>query len=688
MDNRKIYRKSFDLYRILMLHKNIFTKEKSLELYLKIFAGFILAVILVLYSFLWLNSCAPITEHWQLYYVELVKRGKLPYKDFYYYLPPLNLMIDCILWKFSGGKLIVYTCFRLVERILLSEIIYYELSRYFDWKKVWIFSLCGIILGTANVYDLFGDYTQSATFLIVLLLICLVRFIEKNEPKYLIGAGCFLSLEFFLKQNVFLAVAIVFFIALIVFCVFQKDKNFLKYFYHIVAGCILVLFVFFFYMYINDMIVPFFEQVYLGVDSKGNIINIIFLGLKIMLKNSMVLVLAITFFLIIYFAKVENTRLFFLATLLFGSLIYVNFESQIKETIYALKDSYVGYVIFVYIILFVLIGLFCEKKLSKFMQHFFLLLAISGIFLIYLYIAKIDFNSIATRIYETTGVFNILDYFDDFLTVLTIILMVYFAEKKESIQFIFVVSGFALAYSTVMSNGSGVAVCAYVLLLPITLTILTSVRGKCYKVRNYCIFGVIFFACFVCMCQKVICPYSWWGCTSFPLSERTEEMNSKFLAGYKLSVDEKKKYELITKVIESNIPEDGVVWGYPNITIYNFLTERFNINGFVPIPWYDVCSKEYAKKEAYLLEKNNPDIVVWCDIPGAIEVHESMYLQGEELGQRDIIKWFYSAEKEDYELIGQMDNVYVYKLIKNNQDISYSYIENPERENATLNIVD
>ena len=48
-------------------------------------------VIIVVYSAIYWNRVIPFTDGWGIYYAELMKTGKYPYRDFYVYLPPLNL---------------------------------------------------------------------------------------------------------------------------------------------------------------------------------------------------------------------------------------------------------------------------------------------------------------------------------------------------------------------------------------------------------------------------------------------------------------------------------------------------------------------------------------------------------------------------------------------------------------------
>ena len=78
--------------------------------------GIFLAV--VCYSAIYANNTFPISEGWNVNYVELIWHGKVPYRDFYYYLPPLNLLVDAVLWKLSFGSLLLYRLWWLLQPLL------------------------------------------------------------------------------------------------------------------------------------------------------------------------------------------------------------------------------------------------------------------------------------------------------------------------------------------------------------------------------------------------------------------------------------------------------------------------------------------------------------------------------------------------------------------------------------------
>ena len=143
----------------------------------------LLCVVILAYSSIYFANTMPITEGWNVNYAELALHGKFPYRDFYYYLPPLNILIDVVLWKLSFGSLFIYRAWWLVQRIAIYELMFRLLCRYFNQYAAFAACAFSAILCTASVYDLFGDYNQTVPFLSVLLLYCVLGFTEAADKK-------------------------------------------------------------------------------------------------------------------------------------------------------------------------------------------------------------------------------------------------------------------------------------------------------------------------------------------------------------------------------------------------------------------------------------------------------------------------------------------------------------------------
>lgn len=116
--------------------------------------GIFLAV--VCYSAIYANNTFPISEGWNVNYVELIWHGKVPYRDFYYYLPPLNLLVDAVLWKLSFGSLLLYRLWWLLQRATIFTLLFRLISRYINVVSTFVACLFSVMLCASSVYDLLG----------------------------------------------------------------------------------------------------------------------------------------------------------------------------------------------------------------------------------------------------------------------------------------------------------------------------------------------------------------------------------------------------------------------------------------------------------------------------------------------------------------------------------------------------
>ena len=245
----------------------------------------------------------------------------------------------------------------------------------------------------------------------------------------------------------------------------------------------------------------------------------------------------------------------------------------------------------------------------------------------------------------------------------------------------------ASCYSTAMATGVGsVSTISAFVTIPALFIVedyktleKNNISSRNIKFLEYAF--IIFLS--VCMSQKLVCSYSWWGDEEDSYWEKTEISSIECLKGFKFSSNEIMRYDRLFEVIRDNTDSDSVIFSFPYSKVYNVFLDNYNMNTFAPVVFYDVCASDVAIEDSKRLEEKKPDIVIWLDIPGCIETHESLFAGGESLGQRYIQKWF-SDVKDEYTLIGQVDNVFVYKL-GNEKDVVSSYIRRKTATNETSN---
>ena len=685
------------------MKKETWTKICSfLEKHEKIIFG----VIIVLFAFMFYLSYMihniPYTVGWGNSYADLMIEGKMPYRDFYYYLPPLNLLIDLFLWKFSFGHIFVYTLFRIIERIVIILCMYNLISKFAKPRYAAIGSMLGVVIFSAQYYDIIGDYNQTTLLLAIVLTSIYIRFVkqaneteitDKKQFKYLLYGGIILGLSFLLKQTLFLADTIIFFIAITLFFIIKKRKSYIKSIGMTLIGIFIPLAITGIWLAANNALVPFIEQVYLNVDSKGSLISILVNYFLVCIKFKNILVVAFTAICIYFYKKklvineknsqkdVAYSALFLIMlTLILCLLVLIgNVMSLDKNT-----TPFIRIIIFEGCIT-ILTSILQRKKERNKNKEIAYYIALALIIFISVVIKYATDNSGMTVVLLFEG-FENFELLFQMINIGSVLFWLCLARKcfktKDTETFIWYMllsGGIAYSYNRAMAASQEITNVGSVFLIPILVTyILHKSSGK----RNVLKYMVVLSSVMIpiaCMSSKLVTTYMWWGWYEPTLEEkRWNSINVPGLEGYRVTKETKEMYEEIYKVIKENSNEDSIIYGFPHIKIFNVLLKNENMNYFVPVPFYDVCSDSYIKKDIETLKQNPPDIVVFVDIKDAFEKHEEVYRNGRKLEQREFQEWLLNeAEKGNYTLIGQHGNLYVYK-INNGEEIKYTYFQKQE----------
>ncbi|MCD7716294.1 MAG: glycosyltransferase family 39 protein [Lachnospiraceae bacterium] len=626
-------------------------------------------------------------------YAELVLQGKFPYRDFYYYLPPLNLLFDIITWKLSFGLLIVYRAWWFAQRILIFELLLFLLCRYY--KPLYAFIACSFasVLGTASVYDLFGDYNQTVVLLAVCLVYCAVAFAdassEKDKCRKLIKAGVVLGLMFLCKQTIFVAAVFTFFIVLAIACRLKKDGSFPRYIAAVFGGVMIIVVPALAVLGLNGAMIPFIEQAFLHTGGKGSLFATLVIRLINKLPHIFAWIMIGEVLMMIYLGNKKNVdggnsqsgRMAFIVFLLTGCVI---FQNNISVFLNALSDytrfSYIQVIICIGLLLFIAVLMTgCFKRPALRISEEFSLgmcFASCAFILIAGYIADMQSEELANVVFNESGLYSVITeflYFAVFYAVILVLLKKLLSVKRSADSVnegkLWISCGaFAAIYSSSMASGSELPYNGMWIGLCFILCEAFSVMVYDKRLEHILKYSLTFgcgILSFACMAQKTMVSYVWWGCDSESRSEKTYTTDISALKGFRFSEDMKNTLEGITELIEDNCDEDAVIYGFPYIKLFNILTERYNFETFVPVMFYDVVDDLYVDKENELLKDNLPDIIIWQDIPGCMETHEEAYRDGELLEQRNTEAYFKEILPTEYYILGTYDNITVYKLRDN-----------------------
>lgn len=644
----------------------------------------------------------PLSSGWGQHYSNLMLSGKVPYKDFYYYLPPYNLLLDTVIWKLSCGHFIVYVLFRLVERVLIFSILFKLLCKFVKPKHAFISTICSYLLFIGTVYDLIGDYNQTMLLFAVLLTYSYIKFAEyfktdnKKQYRQLFISGLLIGLSFTLKQPLFLSEVLIFFPILTFIYIFNKRKDYFKSLAISVSGILIPIIITLGSLFLCGAAGQFMSQVYLGGSGKGGVSSLITVLIDCCINFKFLL---ISSFIIAYFylrRKQVNVGLndkeknylviLVLVSLVFSYLLYTVQISNLDVIFHHL----IGYISLIIIFAICIIDRIILKKKRD--NNFSYITLFFG--LIFLLIALIVEFNYAQFIYLETSLFGSLPELCTIITTLCIIFSIYLLSKNfrnkelslNNIKWLFLILGGILyEYSCAMGSLTTHVAGATIILALLVSYILDTFANKKDNLVKISVVVFTVLLSFTIYSQKIAKSYSWWGWDQKVLDIRKlYSIDIPGLEGYRVSRDVKTMYEEMYKVIKENTNDDSIIYGFPYNSVFNVLLNNNNLDVFVPVPWYDVCSDEYAIKDANTLSKKNPDIVIWYDIPGAIEAHEELYRHGDEVGQRQIINWFIDAYfNKKYILIGQYNNLFIYKL-NDGSSPSYTYIKKAKAKNKVI----
>lgn len=672
-----------------------------------ILCGSLLVVGILAYSSVYLTNVYPFTEGWGIYYVELMNRGQVPYRDFYYYLPPLNLVIEWVFWKLSFGSLFLFRLWYVVQRIVMSLLLYKLLTKWFAPCFAWIACLVGTILRTAVVWDLGGDYNQTQTLFALILIYMVVWFLEKdaNSPvksifryKYIFFAGMVIALMVLLKQSAGLAALLVCLVFLICYCICFRDKHFIQYCIATAAGAAIPLCICVAILAANGAFIPFLEQFFGVAGAKGGIGTILFAGWKTIFTNWKNILIFLTgllalWSLVLCAKKKHSAAIFAVHLLVFLLAVYMGYGSAVKQTLSVICTSKTMLLIFA-VVAAASIALAWKQDCSI-LYPFASRNYLGFTALLYLAVCVIIFINpwdIVISLYKSTSLFSDVPSIISYCSLFTAFICIaaqFFSYAKDrtalypvAMTFVFA-GGIADAYANLMNASSTVYPITAFILGPMLIVMLFSLDiQKWTRIKNLILCVLCVAVCGICMTQKYTTAYSWWGSeVTYSMDERSETTELEALKGFRLSEQRKTEFEEITKIIESNRDKNSTVWGYPHIKIFNILTDCYDVDDPVPVLFYDVCSDEAAYTEAEWLEENYPSFVIWCDMPSCIELHEQLYRNGNPLGQREIISWFSKVKDTAYVKVGQVGNLFVYQL--NDLPRNYTYFQNPDAINIT-----
>lgn len=553
--------------------------------------------IILIYNLAFLNRFYPITEGWFSTYAWFFNHGQFPYRDFYFFLTPLYLIIMGVFTTLFGYDFIYLRIFGLIIVLLMTFFLYKNFEIIFGSAVASFVTIVGIIYYQSNNAHITYDFIQFVTLFGLVQSFLLLKYIDgsgnniKAKTIWLFLAGVFASLAFLTKQSNGFMITVFSFTGLLLISLSKGFKEGLRVSLLYIGGFAIPVVLTVLWLLANSALFKFIEQVLTGsVEAKGGIDKIFFSW--------------------------------------FQGILTENFAARLWEILFIMLVF--GYWIYIFI---------RKKKENKIINN--LLLLIPSIIL--LIVVFLPFLINKTHVYELAilghrGIDNIIVAAISIPLLSIIICIVLFILKKPNNNYIFLFSFVSLGYIYGTGTSAGItevgAFAGFCLFTGIMLYYRSIfLLGK--------VFIVLFCLSFCLMLVEIKYerPYFWWNATSPDIRTNLASADSiKLLKGMYTSENNIKMIKEITAEIQANSKPKDTILLFPNIPVFYLFTER-NPPGKAIVHWFDFLPDNLAIKEAELIRKYPPKVIVYLDLGTIVwEAHERLFRDNKPSGQRKVDK--------------------------------------------------
>lgn len=584
----------------------------------RVLAGFLLLTLFTLLYHWYFNRFAPITEGWFNTYAAAMQNGKVPYKDFYFFITPLYLYIYLGIMTLFGGAFIVQRIYGIGERIAINGLMYFTLARFFKPATAVFACIVGFCIYANHNIDIIYSYYQTS-FLVSLTAIALLAHfnpadINRRQLLLLVAAGVAAATAFLIKQTMGVFIIAVILSYLFLILLKQNPKKIPLCFAAVLAPVAVLTAAQIFYIYSTGALAPFIEQVFKrGFTSKGSVFSI--------LTN-------------FYKQSFNVAEVLIFASLLAGGYLLKKFKNKPAPPLASVKDK------------------------------------------IYVLIAATLF-AVITAILLKVGIVPVKRFIIQSIFYLSFFGGFYYAalalrrklSAREGFYLLMCGTSFGIMYAQGLSSvvdewGSLVGGAFFTALFIDSET-------WANKIKN--IFLVTFLSVFVLsmMHLRYSEPYEWWGDKEDAAITANTQVNIPAYKGLKMSQLSAQRYEGLISLIRQNIktPQD-------KIYISQNISGLYYASGTLPFTfaytdYFDVCNDDCARTNAAQIKEAMPKMIVFMDFPEYTwELHERLFRNSKPSGQREIkrvveeISPYYNLVKVYNENKSQLDDFIIYVWVK------------------------
>ena len=183
------------------------------------------------FSLLYHNRYITDASSWSEYLAIKLNQGKMPYRDFFVYTPPMIVFKLRFIWYLFGESVLFVKFAGMLERSFMILLLYVMFSK--EYKPLYAFcsSLISYLIVMCRPIDTVGDYTWLTIMIILISTFLVQKFwdYKRSKSKY---SFLYLFLSFFAaaqammaKQNIGLVYICALCLYFLIYVVCCRGKN-------------------------------------------------------------------------------------------------------------------------------------------------------------------------------------------------------------------------------------------------------------------------------------------------------------------------------------------------------------------------------------------------------------------------------------------------------------------------------
>jgi hypothetical protein len=519
------------------------------------------------------NKFLPLGEGLFTVYGRLIDAGKLPYRDFYLFVPPLHVYFlkafqgefgfDYERLRLLGGGILV------INAVLLQRIFHY----FFDNKVSAIASLVSIFTYISHAPYILHDYNDFVNLFLLLAILLLLADFRRPMAIYSLSLGLVLALLFLEKQSTGLVILL---LVLTIYGLVHGFKR--KGIYLVTAGFTTILLIFLCYLISNNMYQYFINNIFINTGNKGGLIDILLRGL----------------FPFHFYRDI----IFSIIILIFYGMYFQEFKKN--------ENLHIKIVGFCIIIAFIIFGLYNNKTEFIFNNGSFDLII----------------NKFLKKIPP-------IFYISSFILTSYFITNAKLFNNKKYLLFLGPSTG--ITFCLIISAGN------YVPLYSVYLSIGFFAGCAMQFRRGIYIFSCLLIGIYllIVISFKLFVPYGisvsgdrWWSTAyQVPVYEAKYEMQAPLLRGIYTSEKLGSSVDSIVELLTKKNIQNNELLAYPLNSIFYVATNSFPTDLYFPTFWYDIANDRLMENDIKRLISNPPRYVVWSkyDENSELSAHECAY---------------------------------------------------------------